>query len=132
MQVKKQRSQAIAIFLGRPVINLQPSFSGADRGRSRSYPGAVPVSGAAMRQATVVAPVHKIGRLGQPNVVPAQLRAAGPMEQIILIADSLFKDRAVLVMRRKDHDLLLKSLPITRSPQTHTNPVVGDLGIRCL
>ena len=87
VEIEQQRAEAVTILLCRAVINLQPSCGGADRSRSRTNASTVPMPLAAVCQAMVPAPMNQIGRLGQPNVIASQLRAAGPMQRIVFAAD---------------------------------------------
>src|SRR5580658_7645269 len=113
-EVKQQRAKAIAILFGRAVINLQPAFRGPDRCGARSDPSAVPAPLAAVRKTTMPAPMNQVGRLGQPDIVAAQLRTAGTVQRIILAAYLFVEDCAILVVWGEDHANMIEVLPVAR------------------
>src|ERR1035438_3265393 len=130
VKIKQKSPKTVAVFLGRAVINLQPTLGSLDRRCSSANPCTIPIPLPAVGQAAVSAPMNQVRRLRQPNVVAAQLRAAGPMERVVFATDLFFKESAVFVVRGKDHPLINEVLPITRGPQSHAHAIARDLRIR--
>src|ERR1017187_5807902 len=84
------------------MVNFQPASWSSNRGCAGTDAGAVPHLRASPRDADVFAPVQQIGGLGEPYVVAANLRTGGAMQCKIATSNFFFKQRAILVMRRKD------------------------------
>src|SRR6185437_16738998 len=96
---------------------------------ARAHSPAVPAAVPRVRNAAVIAPVLKIRRFRNPDIVPAKLRTARTMQRIVAVANPFGKQRAVFVMRRKYHPAPEIALPILRTPQANAYPVFRNLRI---
>src|ERR1039458_7880435 len=76
-----------------------------------------------------MAPMNQVGGLCQPDVVAAQLGTAGPVQGVVFAPDPLFEERAILVVRWKDHAFVPEFLPVAGRPQAHPYAMPGNLGI---
>ena len=81
-------AEAVAMLGVGAVVNFEPAFGSADRGGTGADAGAVPHAGPAVGEATVLAPMDEVGRFGEPDVVAADVRAAGAMQGEVSAADS--------------------------------------------
>ena len=70
------------------------------------------LSGSSVCQATMVAPVQEVRRLGEPNIIAAEIRAAWTVQGVIHAVDRLLKKRAILVVRRENHAVVANVAPI--------------------
>ena len=93
-QVQQKRAEAIAFLLAGAVINFQPAGRGFDWRGACADAGAVPFARSGPREADVPAPVEEVGRLREPDVVAADLRAGRAVQGKIATADFLFKQRS--------------------------------------
>ncbi len=122
------RPEAVAIVGVGAVVNFQPAVGSADRGGPGADAGAIPHARSRVCHATMIAPVHEVGRLGEPDVVAADVRAAGAVEGEVFAADLLPEDRAVFVVGRKDHAVMANVAPIGGAAQADADAVFRDCG----
>ena len=109
------------------MVDFQPALRRADGGGPGPDTGAVPHARPAVGQAAVLAPMHEVGRFGEPDVVAAEVRTAGPVQGVVLTADLLAEDRAVLVVGRENHAVVAEIAPIGGAAQAHAHAVLRDL-----
>src|ERR1700677_3946804 len=128
LQIQQQCAKAITVSSVGAVIHLQPAVRRANGGSPGANTRAVPHARTGVRQTTVVAPMKKIGRLRQPEVIAAKGRTAGTMERVIVAADPRVEDGAIFVVRRENHSMGSNTTPIGRAAQSHTDAVGRDFG----
>jgi hypothetical protein len=100
------------------VIDFQPSLIGFTGCGSGANAFTVPLSGPCFDQALVISPVFAVGGFSHPNVVTADLPAAGPVQCKIFTVDFSLKECAVFIVEWKDKPLCSKSIQfaVVRSP----------------
>src|ERR1017187_265160 len=105
------------------MVDFQPAYRSSNRGCASTDTGAVPHPGTSPRNANVFAPMQQVGRLGEPDIVAANLRTGRAMQCKITAANFFIKQNAILVMRRKDKTMFAELPPVRRGAHAHRDTV---------
>ena len=102
IQIQQHRAKTVTILFVRAVVDFQPAIAGVDGGRARADSHAVPLPRSGHRDATVVSPVLKIGRLGEPDVIATNLGTGGAMKGKVIGSNLTVEDGDIFVMSGED------------------------------
>src|SRR6266850_2954188 len=127
LQVEEQRAKAIAVRRARPMINLQPARIRPDWRSTGPDTFAVPHAGTAACETPMPSPMRQVRRFRNPNIVAAQHRTARSMQRIVFAANLFLEDRAILVVRWKNHSTTVECAPIFCAAESHSHPTLRYL-----
>src|SRR5690606_12267554 len=83
----------------------------------------VPISTPCTRDELMFAPMNAVRRTGEPDVVAAEVDAAGTVESVIVAADFSLEQSTILIVGRENQSVAHKILPVLGGTQPHSHAI---------